>query len=302
MPMTGERTTDAAITVATVLGPVPADAARRRRGPRGAALGAAGGGVRLRHHHGPSRDLRDPGAPSSTDFREHGGGTIVDSTGMFHGRDVPLLEALSRSTGVHVVASTGHGPRGDARRLLPHPADQPADPVAGGEVRRPLRPRGHRGHGRAARRAPRRRRARGHRRHPRGHDRHRREPVPRRGPGRAGHRRRRSRSASAPTPSHDLEVVLDEGLPADRVVVGGLDRTRRRRRRWPARGRRARRLRRARPRRAPGDDDHVTDAERVALVAELVRAGYGDRVLLSSNATGRGQGARPATTCPTATC
>ena len=45
-------------------------------------------------------------------FREAGGGTVVDSTGMFHGRDVRLLEALSRSTGVHVVASTGQGPEG----------------------------------------------------------------------------------------------------------------------------------------------------------------------------------------------
>lgn len=45
-------------------------------------------------------------------FREAGGGTVVDSTGMFHGRDVRLLEALSRATGVHVVASTGQGPEG----------------------------------------------------------------------------------------------------------------------------------------------------------------------------------------------
>lgn len=44
------------------------------------------------------------------DFRAHGGGTIVDSTGMFHGRDVPLYESLSRATGVHIVASTGQGP------------------------------------------------------------------------------------------------------------------------------------------------------------------------------------------------
>ena len=45
-----------------------------------------------------------------TGFRQHGGQTIVDSTGMFHGRDVKLYEALSRSTGVHIVASTGMGP------------------------------------------------------------------------------------------------------------------------------------------------------------------------------------------------
>jgi phosphotriesterase-related protein len=51
-------------------------------------------------------------AAALADFRECGGGTIVDSTGMFHGRDVRLLEALSRATGVHVVASTGMGPEG----------------------------------------------------------------------------------------------------------------------------------------------------------------------------------------------
>jgi phosphotriesterase-related protein len=44
------------------------------------------------------------------EFATYGGGTVVDSTGMFYGRDVPLYEALSRATGVHIVASTGMGP------------------------------------------------------------------------------------------------------------------------------------------------------------------------------------------------
>lgn len=43
-------------------------------------------------------------------FKAVGGGTIVDSTGMFHGRDVYLYEALQESTGVNIVASTGQGP------------------------------------------------------------------------------------------------------------------------------------------------------------------------------------------------
>ena len=58
----------------------------------------------------------------------------------------------------------------------------------------------------------------------------------------------RSPSATATTPLHDLEVVLDEKLPADRVVVGELDR-----KDAVAAGapldRRPRRLRRHRPRR-----------------------------------------------------
>ncbi|MFB3165028.1 phosphotriesterase [Neobacillus sp. 179-J 1A1 HS] len=45
-----------------------------------------------------------------TEFRRHGGKTIVDRTGMFHGRDVKLYETLSKTTGVHIIASTGLGP------------------------------------------------------------------------------------------------------------------------------------------------------------------------------------------------
>jgi phosphotriesterase-related protein len=45
-----------------------------------------------------------------TEFRRNGGKTIVDRSGMFHGRDVKLYETLSRTTGVHIIASTGLGP------------------------------------------------------------------------------------------------------------------------------------------------------------------------------------------------
>jgi phosphotriesterase-related protein len=45
-----------------------------------------------------------------TEFRRNGGRTIVDRSGMFHGRDVKLYETLSKTTGVHIVASTGLGP------------------------------------------------------------------------------------------------------------------------------------------------------------------------------------------------
>jgi phosphotriesterase-related protein len=40
-------------------------------------------------------------------FRDAGGGTVVDAGGMFAGRDLPLYEALSRATGIHIVASSG---------------------------------------------------------------------------------------------------------------------------------------------------------------------------------------------------
>ncbi|MCM3767118.1 phosphotriesterase [Neobacillus niacini] len=44
------------------------------------------------------------------DFRRAGGKTIIDNSGMFHGRDIKLYETLSKTTGVHIVASTGLGP------------------------------------------------------------------------------------------------------------------------------------------------------------------------------------------------
>ena len=44
------------------------------------------------------------------DFKRQGGGTIVDHSGMFHGRNIWLYRTLSRATGVHIVASTGLGP------------------------------------------------------------------------------------------------------------------------------------------------------------------------------------------------
>lgn len=43
-------------------------------------------------------------------FRDLGGKTIVDYSGMFNGRDVKIYETLSRATGVHIIASTGLGP------------------------------------------------------------------------------------------------------------------------------------------------------------------------------------------------
>lgn len=45
-----------------------------------------------------------------TDFYDVGGRTIVDASGMFHGRDLPLLENLAKSTKVNIIASTGLGP------------------------------------------------------------------------------------------------------------------------------------------------------------------------------------------------
>ncbi|MFJ9122941.1 MULTISPECIES: phosphotriesterase [unclassified Streptomyces] len=229
------------------------------------------------------------------DFRAHGGGTIVDSTGMFHGRDVPLYESLSRATGVHIVASTGQGPEEllggyfltpQTNPPTPWPAEKFADLFTREITEGMVVPR-----------------------------------VERRGPAglvttavtRAGMTatdesllRGAARAALATGTAvsfrygadavRELDVVLDEKLSADRVAVGGLDRKDAVASGAPekiaARGARV-----VLDRVGTEDDMHLTDAERAALVADLVRAGHTDRILLSVGATGVAKG-HPATDLP----
>ncbi|MEU6452539.1 phosphotriesterase [Streptomyces sp. NPDC046979] len=222
------------------------------------------------------------------EFRAHGGGTVVDSTGMFHGRDVRLYETLARTTGVHIVASTGQGPEEmlggyfltpQTNPPTPWPADRFADLFTKEVTEGMVVPR-----------------------------------VERRGPaglvataatrtgmtatdeslfrGAARTALRTGVALSVRHGSdavHDLGVVLDERLPADRVVVGGLDR-----RDAVAAGAPLEIARRgayaALDHVGLADRDHITDAERAVLVAGLVRAGLGGRVLLSTGATGVAKG------------
>ncbi|MFI8302193.1 phosphotriesterase [Streptomyces sp. NPDC085927] len=222
------------------------------------------------------------------DFRAHGGGTVVDSTGMFHGRDVRLYEALSRTTGVHIVASTGQGPEEmlggyfltpQTNPPTPWPAEKFADLFTKEVTEGMVVPR-----------------------------------VERRGAaglvattatldGMTATDESLFRGAARTALStgvavsirygadalHDLDVVLDEKLPADRVVVGGLDR-----RDAVAAGAPLGIARHgayvALDHVGAQDDAHITDDERAALAAELVRAGFGNRILLSSSATGVAKG------------
>ncbi|WP_018296456.1 hypothetical protein [Corynebacterium lubricantis] len=62
------------------------------------------------------------------DFKAAGGGTIVDSTGMFHGRDVHLYEVLAESTGVNIIASTGMGPEAKLGGYFLTPQTNPPTP------------------------------------------------------------------------------------------------------------------------------------------------------------------------------
>lgn len=228
-------------------------------------------------------------AKKLTDFREAGGGTIVDSTGMFHGREVRLYEALSRSTGVHIVASTGMGPEEmlGGYFLTPQtnpPTPWPAEKFAGlfsrevteGMVVPRLERRGAAGMVTTAataggmtatdeslfRGAARTALATG-------------VPVSiRYGTDALG----------------DLGVVLEEQLPAGRIVVGGLDR-----RDAVAAGVPLEVARRgafvALDHVGLNDNgEYVDDHGRAGLMLDLVRAGYGDRILLSSNAVGVAKG------------
>jgi phosphotriesterase-related protein len=278
-------------TVNTVLGPVPADSLGVVV-VHEALLSVVPG---AEHGYDISMDraeIFEVLAAKLVAFKAAGGGTVVDSTGMFHGRDVKLLEALSRATGVHVVASTGMGPEENLGGYFltpqtnpptPWPAEKFAD-LFGKEVTEGMV-------------VPR---------------------VERRGAAglvaTTGTRggltptdeslfRGAARAALAtgvPVSIRygvdavaELQLVLDEGLPADRVVVGDLDRTEAVAAGWPAAvaargayvaidhvGRN-------------DDDDFLRDAQRAALVAELVAAGHVDRVLLSGNAIGVAKGHAP---------
>jgi phosphotriesterase-related protein len=222
-------------------------------------------------------------------FRAAGGKTIVDSTGMFHGRDLKLYEALSRATGVNLVASTGMGPEEllggyfltpQTNPPTPWPAEKFTD-LFSREITE----------GMVVPRIERRAAAglvvtTGTRAGLTGTD----ESLFR------GAARTASDTGTAASirfgadPLQELDLVLAEGLPADRVLVGGMDRNDAAATGAPLK---------VAERGAFVGIDHVglnedagylTDTERAALVLELVAAGHADQVILSSNAIGVAKG------------
>jgi phosphotriesterase-related protein len=88
----------------------------------------------------------------------------------------------------------------------------------------------------------------------------------------------------------DLRVVLDEGLPADRVVVGDLDRRDAVEAGWPLAVTESGAYVVLDHVGLNDDEDFVTDEDRAGLVAALVGAGHANRVLLSGNAIGVAKG------------
>ncbi len=274
-------------TVNTVLGPVPADSLGIVS-VHEALLSVVPGAQYAFDISMDRAEIFQTLARKLTEFRDQGGGTIVDSTGMFHGRDVTLYEALSRSTGVHIVASTGMGPEEmlggyfltpQTNPPTPWPAEKFADlfskEVTEGMVVPRLERRGAAGLVATA--------------------------ASREGMTATDESLLRGAARAALATGvavsirygndapRDLEIVLDEKLPAGRVVVGGLDRLDAVAAGAPlAVARRGAYV--ALDHVGLEDDAHVTDGERAALVAELVEAGHGERILLSSNAIGVAKG------------
>lgn len=223
-------------------------------------------------------------AAKLTEFKAAGGGTIVDATGMFQGRDLRLYEALSRATGVHIVASTGQGPEAMLGGYFLTPQTNPPTPwpaqkfaeLFGREVNEGMVV------PRLERRAPAGMVATA-------------VTVSGmtptdgslvRGAARAG--------ASYGVPVlircgsdalAEMQLAIDETLRPERIVMGDMDRRDAVAKGWPmavaGAGARV-----AVDHIGSTDPHYLDDSERVALIIELINAGYVDRILLSSSATG----------------
>ena len=217
-------------------------------------------------------------------FKAAGGGAIVDATGMFQGRDLRLYEALSRATGVHIIASSGQGPEAMLGGYFLTPQTNPPTPwpaqkfaeMFGREVNEGMV-------------VPR---------------------LERRAPAGAictavslggmtptdGSLVRGAARAGATygvpvilRPGSDalaeLQLAIEETLKPERILIGGMDRRDAVANGWPmAVARMGARI--GIDHIGTEDAAHITDAERVALVVDLIEAGFTDRIILSSSATG----------------
>ena len=273
-------------TVNTVLGPVPASALGVVA-VHEALLSVVPGAQFAPDINMDRAEIFEILAGKLADFREHGGQTIVDSTGMFNGRDLKLYEALSRSTGVHIVASTGMGPEEMLGGYFVTPQTNPPTPwpagkfadlfskeVTEGMVVPRVERRGAAGLVTTTA------------------DRNGMTPTEEslfRGAARTALNTGIPVSIRFGADAlHDLDIVLDEGLPADRVLVGGLDRKDAAGAALEAAGRGA----------FVGldhaglndDADYLTDNDRAELVLKLVAAGHADKIILSGNSIGVAKG------------
>src|SRR5205823_365141 len=93
-----------AVHAMTVLGPVPAE-------ELGVVLPHEHILIDLRHHaFAVEAILDDPdlAVEELRRFRDAGGGTVVDVTNRYMGRNVATQLRVARETGLHVIASTGY--------------------------------------------------------------------------------------------------------------------------------------------------------------------------------------------------
>lgn len=229
-------------------------------------------------------EVFDALAAKLAEFKAAGGGAIVDATGMFQGRDLRLYEALSRATGVHIIATSGQGPENMLGGYFLTPQTNPPTPwpaqkfaeMFGREVNE----------GMVVPRLERR------------------APAGMictavslegmtptdgslvRGSARAG--------AAYGVPVYikcgfdavaELQLAIEEAIKPERIVMGGMDRRDAVTKGWA--------MAVAQAGACVGIDHigstdafYIDDSERVALIVELIEAGYADRIILSSSATG----------------
>ena len=229
-------------------------------------------------------DVFDTIAAKLAAFKAAGGGTIVDATGMFEGRDLRLYEALSRATGVHIVATTGQGPEAmlGGYFLTPQtnpPAPWPAQKFAemfGREVNEGMVVPS------LERRAPAGMAATA-------------VTVSGMTPTDSSLVRGAARACAAygvpvfircgSDAIAEMQLAIDEALKPERIVMGSMDRRDAVAQGWPTEVARAG-ARVAIDHIGSTDPLYLNDSERVALILELINAGYADRILLSSSATG----------------
>lgn len=220
-----------------------------------------------------------------TAFKNAGGGTIVDSTGMFHGRDVYLYESLATATGVHIVASTGQGPEAllggyfltpQTNPPTPWPAEKFADLFAKEITEGMVVPRVERRAGAGLVTTA------GTRTGLTGTD----ESLFRGAARAAAHTGAAASFRYGADAASELETVLSEGIDASRVLIGGLDRRDAVDAGYPAAVAGKGAFVGVDHVGVDNDDDLLRDDERVDLVLELVAAGHADKIILSSNSTG----------------
>jgi phosphotriesterase-related protein len=220
------------------------------------------------------------------EFKAAGGSTLVDSSGMFHGRDLPLYESLSKATGVNIIASTGLGPEENLGGYFLTPQTNPPTPwpaekfeeLFGKEITEGMvRPR-------IERRAP---------------------------AGLVSVKADRAQTSATEIslikggasaardhgPSltlyfgsdveNELREVLSEGIQASRIVVSGVDRA-------DAAGKALAVAELgavvAIDNVGGNSSEYLTDSQRVELVWELIQAGHIERVVLSTNSAGVAKG------------